>query len=90
MDDRLIIQQMPPHLCATCKFIAKCNRFRGIVQALQKLESDVLDSWRMNLTTTLLIDECDLYKMDFDVMQEIIETNQFYDNGTDKGGEIDE
>lgn len=64
-----MINYTPQHLCDTCKFINKCTRFGAILNSLRSLEVEVFEKWKMNLKTALMIDECDLYKVDWEIVQ---------------------
>lgn len=77
---------IPQHLCSTCKFATKCDRLNQVVNTLQSLEVETFRHWKMNLVTTLMIDECDLYKMDFAIVTELAESYSYFqddDEGED-------
>lgn len=74
--DRFVLQHRPEHLCLTCKFYYKCPRHNKIVSILKKVESDAVEQWGMNLTTMFLIDECDLYKIDWNSLNDFIEAEE--------------
>jgi len=76
------ISYTPQHLCYTCKFVSKCDRLSKVLDVLLGMEKEAFREWKINLTTSLRIDECPLYKTDFELVQTM---GDFYDGLNDEG-----
>ncbi len=61
------------HLCNTCRFQHKCLRFKGIDKALDIVEENALDKWRLDVDVDFIVRQCDLYSADMERIQELAE-----------------
>lgn len=68
MEPRFQMENLPKHLCATCKFMNKCRRVKTVHEQLSEVEADALEKWKMDLDVSYMIRECDLYAIDWDLV----------------------
>lgn len=72
------------HLCQTCRFTEKCIRFKGINKALDIMEENALDKWRVDVDVDFSVRSCDLYSADDVKMAEFV--NQVVEEYMEENG----
>lgn len=77
MSEETGFEYISVNLCDICKYTHKCPRLGYIHQQLLQLESEALATWRINLETDYLIEECDLYSLDIGKLQIIKEDGDY-------------
>lgn len=87
--DRIIMEYKPSHDCFSCKFRNKCPRQIEIYDALRNMEINAVGKWGMDLKMTYHISECNLYRMDFSVINQVATQQQQYMQ-EDEGDDDDE
>lgn len=73
MDDKKTLDLEVEHLCGICQYTHKCIRFKGITEAVQKIEENALDKWRVDTELTYAIKKCDLFLVDEQKVEKMIE-----------------
>lgn len=86
MEPRIIMQNVPQHLCVTCKFVSKCRRFKTVHQQLSDVEADALDKWKLDVDVSYMIRECDMYTINWDMVNALQEAYGMIDDD-DEGDE---